>query len=101
MKVKEFLRQRQSIVTAPCVPQSFDDDLVDFKRVFVPVLTPNGVLVNVQKSVKSDSLDVPYTTYSNDFMIKNGVKQLKDVPMSSFAVFDAIREVVNNKNVES
>lgn len=91
---------RRSIVRAPEVDKSFDDDLVDFKRTFVPVITRNGVLVNVQKRVKTEDLDIPYTTYSNDFMIKNGVKQLKDVPLSSFAVFDAIREVVN-PNVES
>lgn len=91
---------RRSIVHAPEVDKSFDDDLVDFKRTFVPVITPNGVLVNVQKRVKTEDLDIPYTTYSNDFMIQNGVKQLKDVPLSSFAVFDAIREVVN-PNVET
>lgn len=98
MKIRDFIRARRSVVVAPSVDKSFDDDLIDFKRTFVPVITPNGVLVNVQKKVKVEDLNVPYTTYSNDFMLKNGVKQLKDVPLSSFAVFDAIREVVNPQN---
>lgn len=97
MTVNEFIRARLRVKPIP----SHDVDeskLTHCKKIYVPLITPNGVLVNVEKEVKDDRQKLPYTTYSNDFMIKNGVKQLKDIPLSSFAVFDAIKEVVNKEN---
>ena len=96
MSVKEFLKARSSVF----VPEDVgtDEDLSVCKFVNVPVITPNGVMVSVQKRIKYEELNVPYTMYSNDFMQKNGVKQLRDVPLSSFAVFDAIKQVINDSN---
>lgn len=97
MTVNEFIQARLRV--KPISPHDVDEtNLTHSKKIYVPLITPNGVLVNVEKEVKDERKKAPYTTYSNDFMIKNGVKQLKDVPLSSFAVFDAIKEVINKEN---
>lgn len=100
MKVKDYIKSRFGVY----VPEPDEDSLKDEqslknrKNVFVPVLTPNGVLVSVQKSVENDPSLVPYRTYNDEFMLKNAVKPLGDVPLSSFAVFDAIKDVVSLSN---
>lgn len=97
MKIKEFIRAREKVFVPVPDEDSLKDEvsLKNRKNVFVPVITPQGVLVSVQKSVECDVSQIPYRTYNDDFMLKHGIKQLKDVPLSSFAVFDAIKEVVS------
>lgn len=102
MKIKDFIRAREKVYIPAPDEDSLQDELSlkNRKNVFVPVITPQGVLVSVQKSVECDVSQIPYRTYNDDFMLKNAVKPLKDVPLSSFAVFDAIKEVVSPSKVE-
>ena len=93
MTIKEFQKLRSSVYIPKVVGN--DDDLKNCQFVNVPVITSNGVMVNVQKRIEFEELDIPYIVYSNEFMQRNGVKQLKDIPASSFSVFDAINEVIN------
>lgn len=96
MTIKEFQKCRASVFIPEDVGS--DDDLSNCQFVNVPVITPNGVMVNVQKRIKYEELNIPYLTYNNAYMQNHAVKQLKDVPLSSFSVFDALKNLVNQPN---
>jgi hypothetical protein len=99
MNVKEFLQIRLSVQPSP--DANIDDSaLEDSKVTYVPIITPNGTMVSIEKKIKSEELNVSYLTFDNDFMAKLGESFSVNVPLSNFAVFDALSSIKFNPQNE-